>query len=679
MTVKQISQISHRHGRTDEIPRSLEEFEIGFGEDTGNMFVGTPNLPQTQGRDSFPYQNTEILTEWSQNVEKLLRHLYQNRDNSNIDPLGQPQPTAVVRDNLGNQPYRPLQETLDERMSVKMFGAKGNASRDLDNITKTQEELVAETFALRNAIIHASNNLNFESESGHYRPQTLYFPAGVYVINDPLFIPPNAHWVGDGKDNTIIVMIDPQKSCVAHTVDGFFSPEKIDALRAGDIGVIDQHSRYNISSDYLPQDGKISGIKFVHVAGNQDILQLHRAKNYIFENCAFEGGYDIGDKPNHTWYDYRTDGIALAIDTLGSVIETGNIVLQGCTIDHCTYGILVTSDTHKIVVSNSHFTNLYRGVSVGEDIVNDNGYEVLSYPPSYNCPPVGCGDLPKTAERAGNLLSLGVNGPGDIKVSHSCFERIQMEGFAVYRNNPMAGNSSNFNNYKYVGEDWQDEQSGSAVFTSAPVFFGQCTQYNSSIGDTFSRICPPESERERRVWWYYDDPNLIVNPQDPLVWTFGINLGGGLYQSGMNTTHLPPTGPDAVAFLPNATFPTQGHDSFIIEYSLQSLTTNPLKPKRVGSMKIITDGENIEWSEDYTSLNGRESDIIFDIRHRDNRIEVLYGNNSGVDYEFRWSAKSWNTGSTIFGPGYGGVYGINPKCGDKTGPCNPGPCSDPCE
>ena len=72
MAVVQISRIQHRRGTSAELPDQLAEGEIGFTTDTGEVFIGTKaegNLTtgassKVSGRETYPYENIKILTEF---------------------------------------------------------------------------------------------------------------------------------------------------------------------------------------------------------------------------------------------------------------------------------------------------------------------------------------------------------------------------------------------------------------------------------------------------------------------------------------------------------------------------------------------------------------------------------------------------------------------------------------
>jgi len=66
MAVTQISRIQIRRGPKDNLPEQLAEGEFGLTTDTGELFVGAPNLPSLDYRAGtvFPYKNIKILTEF---------------------------------------------------------------------------------------------------------------------------------------------------------------------------------------------------------------------------------------------------------------------------------------------------------------------------------------------------------------------------------------------------------------------------------------------------------------------------------------------------------------------------------------------------------------------------------------------------------------------------------------
>jgi hypothetical protein len=69
MPTIQISKLQMRRGPAADLPNpSLDSAEIGFADDSGRLFIGqsTPQMGNPNyNRDSFPFENIEILTEAS--------------------------------------------------------------------------------------------------------------------------------------------------------------------------------------------------------------------------------------------------------------------------------------------------------------------------------------------------------------------------------------------------------------------------------------------------------------------------------------------------------------------------------------------------------------------------------------------------------------------------------------
>ncbi|NJO62671.1 MAG: hypothetical protein HC836_31905, partial [Richelia sp. RM2_1_2] len=133
MPVVQISRIQHRRGLSIDLPNpSLAEGEIGMTIDTGEMFIGAPNFPPIVNRTTYPYQNLRILTEFSvRDVLTNLQYVYRDQQRYKFADADQLNPDFPGLKSYGANPgwtvERLLQERLDEVVSVKSYGARGNA------------------------------------------------------------------------------------------------------------------------------------------------------------------------------------------------------------------------------------------------------------------------------------------------------------------------------------------------------------------------------------------------------------------------------------------------------------------------------------------------------------------------------------------------------------------------
>ena len=169
MPIVQISRIQHRRGKRTDLPQ-LAAGELGWVVDEQRLFIGNGTVS-----DGAPaVGNTEIITSGSSAFTSALSHTYKGY-------LGDSTPITTSQ-------QRTLGDRLDEYVSVKDFGAKGDDS-------------TADVTAIQNAI----DEVYIDTDKDDTRARrVLFFPAGTYRINTALKIPPYAHLVGEGPDKTII-------------------------------------------------------------------------------------------------------------------------------------------------------------------------------------------------------------------------------------------------------------------------------------------------------------------------------------------------------------------------------------------------------------------------------------------------------------------------------------------
>lgn len=316
--IKQISSIGIKKGLEENLPRGTIENPTGLPDsvfawttDRGSLFIGTPQLPAVQSRKPttanpqgiFPYSNTAILTEWTRNVEELLTYTYRYRDKLSNGQFPGPGSSlewtydqASPWDSSNAIISRPLQERLDERVSVKAYGAVGDGIAD-------------DTYAIWRAAIDTVKTTTVQQTNGSEtvthtvgHPRALYFPAGKYRITRPILLPGNSTWVGDGPGKTVIFLTrqseDAFSRCVVETVSAEITLEKLhqywNAVTAEEQYVVECEHSIGQSNTPLPANIYIRNITFHH-AGNtattpsRDVVRLNRAFHSVWENCEFRG------------------------------------------------------------------------------------------------------------------------------------------------------------------------------------------------------------------------------------------------------------------------------------------------------------------------------------------------------------------------------------------------------
>lgn len=74
---KEVALIQHRSGNLAEMPKALHQAEIGLAKDANRLFIGNAVNTILANRTEFPYQNLEILTEYS-DLRDHFRYSYEN-------------------------------------------------------------------------------------------------------------------------------------------------------------------------------------------------------------------------------------------------------------------------------------------------------------------------------------------------------------------------------------------------------------------------------------------------------------------------------------------------------------------------------------------------------------------------------------------------------------------------
>ena len=151
MPIVQISRIQHRRGKRTDLPQ-LAAGELGWVVDEQRLFIGNGTVS-----DGAPaVGNTEIVTSGSSAFTTALNHTYKGY-------LGDSTPVTTSQ-------QRTLAQRLDEYVSVKDFGAKGDDSTaDITAVQNARDEIYKDT----------------DKDDTRSR-RILFFPAGTYRINAAL-------------------------------------------------------------------------------------------------------------------------------------------------------------------------------------------------------------------------------------------------------------------------------------------------------------------------------------------------------------------------------------------------------------------------------------------------------------------------------------------------------------
>ena len=312
MPIVQISRIQHRRGKATDLPQ-LAAGELGWSVDTQRLFIGNGTVA-----DGAPaVGNTEIITSGSSAFSAALNYVYKGY-------LGNS--TPIVTGTSGDF-TRTLQETLDDHVSVKAFGAVG----DYDTAVSATDDTVAIQRAI-DEIYCDTDKVDSDSR------RVLFFPAGTYKITSALKIPPYAHLVGEGPDKTIIrnqgnnavaVMMDSDKNLEGSITDANKRPTQI----------------------------QIEGITFKNSVAYGGV-SIDNATHVYFRSCKFQGSFASGgsDQANSKGITVRSS----------NALPCENIVFDTCQFTKFARLADLTEDLTNMRFVNCDFATGYYGALIGE-------------------------------------------------------------------------------------------------------------------------------------------------------------------------------------------------------------------------------------------------------------------------------------------------------------------------
>ena len=307
MPIVQISRIQHRRGKRTDLPQ-LAAGEIGWVIDEQRLFIGNGTVS-----DGAPaVGNTEIVTSGSSAFTTALSHTYKGY-------LGDLTPVTTSTS-------RTLQQRLDEYVSVKDFGAKGDDS-------------TADVTAIQNAI----DEIYIDTDKDDTRSRRiLFFPAGTYRINTALKIPPYAHLVGEGPDKTII------KNSGNNAVVVMQDDE-------GNVG-----SNIGNSSATTPTQIQISNMT-LRTSVAYGGISLDRVTNAYFNNVKLQGSYASGGSDSS-----NSKGVTTTIST--ATFTTSNIVFNQCQFTKFARLVDLSFNCTNVKFHACDFKTAFYGALIGAEM-----------------------------------------------------------------------------------------------------------------------------------------------------------------------------------------------------------------------------------------------------------------------------------------------------------------------
>lgn len=320
----------------------LASGELGWAIDSQELYIGNGSVAE----GSPAVGNTRLLTEKDFSNVLDFAKLYAYKPND-IQTGSTP----------GSKVYRSLQQRLDEQVSVRAFGARGDGVTD-------------DTLSIQRALDQL-----FLDGSGGSADQTirsiLYFPPGTYIISDTLHLPPYATLLGSGKNNTVIRSVN---TAVFDTVTSNSVSGSYDYTLSINTNLVPPI----VDIDPLPKFITVRDMT-IESLGDAPAIFLRNCFNSLFENLSINGGWSFVLNAAIA----GQAGITISADYLDVSANNrfSNVDIQGFT-----YGIYSDYDIRNNVFTDGTIKNCMYGVVFGENTVfipELEGYVPL-YGPRFN-------------------------------------------------------------------------------------------------------------------------------------------------------------------------------------------------------------------------------------------------------------------------------------------------------
>ena len=334
MAVVQISRIQVRRGQKNQgsgLPQ-LASGELGWAIDTRELFIG--NGAVSEGAPAVG--NTKVLTEYD-DLFRLAETYNYRADDSYI----------LTGPNSSNPVLRTLQERLDDRVSVRSFGAKGDGVQ-------------VATSQLQTAIDQLY--INSATKSSAQSRVKLHLEAGEYLIDDVLYLPPYVTLIGAGSGKTIIKQTTSGKG-IFQTVNSSSTPGN---------PANDSTSTTNNQAQNILIEGMTLEVTSVAKA-----LVLQSCRDSKFNDVEFKGVWTAGDA-------IATNDVGIELNSLSGTVESSNNEFNQCKVTGFAYGALSNWDINSVQWHDTVFDTLGYGIVFGETMILGNAASGQSVGPA-NC------------------------------------------------------------------------------------------------------------------------------------------------------------------------------------------------------------------------------------------------------------------------------------------------------
>lgn len=313
MAVVSISRIQHRRGREQSgsgLPQ-LASGELGWAVDTQSLYIGNGSVSEGAPQVG----NTKIITEHDNILDFVADYIYLDGE---------------IQTREGNPVQRTLAQRLDDRVSVRSFGARGNGEDAADQIQKALYELY----------------LRQDRESNPQSRVVLHVEPGDYLLTKTVYVPPYTTLVGAGKDKTVFrkngdfVMFETISSA-----PGQYDGQLESAVPVG---------QPELTSTLQSRKVRFEHMTLRNMSSNNVLLKLNSTRDSVFNHVKFSGTAN-----------YTTDS-GIEFVSKSDMVACENNQFINCDFFEIGYAAKTNTYVKNTVFSGCSFHRLTRGLNFAD-------------------------------------------------------------------------------------------------------------------------------------------------------------------------------------------------------------------------------------------------------------------------------------------------------------------------
>ena len=344
-----------RRGLQENLPQ-LASAEMGWALDSRKLYIGNGLIAEGAPSEGL----TEILTQYSNLATLAQVYTFAGDVSGNI---------VATNGNISLAPVtRSISQKLDDITNLRDFNrdiattmgdgvlhGPSSPSHDtvenpVDYINRAIAELYREPDYLRQYFI--GNDVREQ--------RILRIPAGVYLLwGDFIRLFPNVKIVGEGKNSTIIVQMDPSQpcaisSCDSNGVTGFWysaSPESGGYTPGTVIGA----SVIGAVTTIMPGKLEVEGMTFIN-ATNKDVAYFDSVTDVLFSKVALLGNAAVTSS---------NASVKFGAVTSGSQSVSSRITFNDCDFAGSHFALYADNNVTKVDINGGSLIGLNNGVVLG--------------------------------------------------------------------------------------------------------------------------------------------------------------------------------------------------------------------------------------------------------------------------------------------------------------------------